>query len=387
MLGFLSALTPFSIDLYLPAFPQISRAFDTSLARVGFSVSSYFIGYALGQLMYGPLLDRFGRKPPLYFGLTLYVLASLACMSSTSVEQLIFCRVFQAVGGCVAGVAAVAMVKDFFAPAEGAKIFSLLMLVLSVSPLLAPTMGSFLTINWGWEATFAALAGMGALLVTMVFFFLPEGHEPDPSVTLSPSAIWKSFQLVLHDRQFFTYAIAGAFSFSGLFVYITGSPAIFMDGFQVSPQVYSLIFAFLAIGMIGGGQINLLLTRRWSSEVLFRRALQAQVAIGAIFLVGVWWDVYGVGPTIGLLFALISCCGITYPNAAALAMEPFSKNAGTASALLGFLQLGIGAVISACVGLLEVKGALPTASVMFFSASVGLAILTRRTRQSQSVTN
>ncbi len=375
MLGILNAVTPFSIDLYLPAFPEIARDLQTTLAQVSFSVSTYFIGYAFGQIFYGPLLDRYGRKPPIYVGLFIYILASIACMFSRSVEQLMLYRFLQALGGCVASVASISMVKDFFAVHEGAKVFSLLMLVLSASPLLAPTIGSFITIAWGWQAVFATLTFMALAIIAMIFFFLPEAHKADRSVDLHPKAIFSSFKIILRVPEFYIYTFAGSFSFAGLFVYVAGSPAIFMDGFQVSPQIYSAIFAFLAVGMIGGSQFNIILMRKFSSQNIFKNALFVQFCIGSIFLLGVWFNIYGLLTTIIFLFAILSCAGITYPNAAALALSPFSQNAGSASALLGFFQLGIGAVISGCIGLFDIKGALPTAAVIFFSSSAALLIL------------
>lgn len=375
MLGSLNALTPFSIDLYLPAFPQIAIALDTSLARVAFSVSTYFVGYAFGQLIYGPLLDRYGRKPPVYAGLVLYIIASIACITSHTIEQLMLYRVFQALGGCVAGVAAMAMVKDFFPQKEGAKIFSLLMLVLSTSPLLAPTFGSFISEAWNWQGEFVALAIMGAVLLSCIFFFLPEGHTGDSSVVLHPKSIFFSFLEIFREPAFHVHTLAGSFSFAGLFVYVAGSPAIFMEGFKVSAHTYSAIFAFLAIGMIGGGQLNLLLMKKHSSSKILKSALTMQVFVGSIFFFGVYKNMFGLIPTIAFLFVLLSCAGISYPNAVSLALSPFTKNAGTASALLGFLQLGIGAIISGSIGLFDIKGTLPTAAVIFFSSAVGLTIL------------
>jgi len=375
LLGILSTVTPLSIDLYLPAFPEIARALNTTIARVTFSVSTYFIGYAFGQLLYGPLLDRFGRKPPLYAGLVLYVFASLGCMHSTSVDTLLLYRFVQAFGGCVAGVAATAMVKDFFAPEETVKIFSLLMLVLSVSPFLAPTLGTFIAAAWGWQAVFAVLAGMAILVLALIFFFLPDGHTGDRSHALHPKAIALGFLSILKNSRFSTYTLAGSFSFAGLFVYVAGSPGIFLNEFHVSTKAYSAIFAFLALGMIGSGQLNLWLTRRFSNEAVFASALWIQVFIGALFFFAVLNGTCGLIPTIAFLFAILSCAGITYPNAAALALAPFSKNAGSASALLGFLQLGLGSVVSSSIGLFNRTGTLPTSTVIFGSSAIGLLTL------------
>src|SRR6187431_353419 len=167
-LGILNALTPFTIDLYLPAFPEIARDLDTAVARMSLTVSVYFIGFALGQILYGPLLDRFGRKPPIYAGLALYVVATIGCMNAQSFDALLFFRFTAALGGCAASVGAVSMVRDYFPAKDSPKIFSMLMLVLSASPLLAPSIGSLLAGMWGWRMLFAALALLALVDVLLV---------------------------------------------------------------------------------------------------------------------------------------------------------------------------------------------------------------------------
>jgi DHA1 family bicyclomycin/chloramphenicol resistance-like MFS transporter len=184
ILGMLATVSPFAIDFYLPAFAQIADELHTTTARISLSVSSYFIGMALGQLLYGPLLDRFGRKKPLYLGLVIFMIASICCTFSTSVEMLVSLRFVQALGGSVAGVAAIAMVKDFFPPQQGARIFAMLILAIGLSPLLAPTIGGYVTTVLDWKAVFFLLAGIGLFAMTIVFLFLPEGHEPDKTVSL-----------------------------------------------------------------------------------------------------------------------------------------------------------------------------------------------------------
>ena len=247
ILGALSTLSPFSIDMYLPAFPQIARDLGTTPAQISFSVSGYFIGLALGQLFYGPLLDRFGRKPPLYAGLSLFVAASLGCVAVRSPELFIAFRLLQALGGCVAQVGAIAMVRDFFPARESARILSLLMLVLSVSPLFAPTIGGLVATTIGWAWIFVILAAFALFLIIVIGLLLPEGHQPDTEISLRPRAILKGFVAIIRHPQFYTYAFAGAFAFAGLFVYVTGSPIIFIDSFHVDPRGYGLIFAALAV--------------------------------------------------------------------------------------------------------------------------------------------
>src|SRR5688572_10576748 len=212
ILGGLATVSPFAIDLYLPAFSEIASDFNTVPARISLSISSYFIGMAIGQILYGPLLDRFGRKPPLYAGLVVFVAASLACTQASGVEAMVMIRFVQALGGCVAWVAAVAMVRDVFPVSESVRVFSLLILILGVSPLLAPTFGGFITTTLGWKAIFLTLAVIGAIILFVTFFFLPDGYRPDRNMSLKPRPILLNFFSVLRHPQLTTYCFAGAFS-------------------------------------------------------------------------------------------------------------------------------------------------------------------------------
>jgi DHA1 family bicyclomycin/chloramphenicol resistance-like MFS transporter len=381
VLGALSTLSPFSIDMYLPAFPQIADDLGTTPAQISFSVSGYFIGLALGQLFYGPLLDRFGRKPPLYGGLSLFVAASLGCVAVRSPGLFIAFRLLQALGGCVAQVGAIAMVRDFFPARESARILSLLILVLSVSPLFAPTIGGFVATTVGWAWIFVILAAFALFLIIVIGLLLPEGHQPDPEISLRPRAILNGFATIIRHPQFYTYAVGGAFAFAGLFVYVTGSPIIFLDSFHVDPRGYGLIFAALAMSFIGGSQLNIWLTRRHADRKIFRLALICQNIVMLVILVGTLGGWYGLMANIVLLMLYLPFCGMAYPNAAAIALAPFSKNIGSASALLGFLQMSIGAFASTGVGFLQASSALPIFAVMAATAVVGLVILLANERR------
>jgi MFS transporter, DHA1 family, multidrug resistance protein len=379
ILGALSTVSPFSIDMYLPAFPQIARDLGTTPAQISFSVSGYFIGLALGQLFYGPLLDRFGRKRPLYGGLSLFIAASIGCLSVRSPGLFIAFRLLQAVGGCVAQVGAVAMARDFFPVEESAKILSLLILVLSVSPLFAPTIGGWVATTAGWQWIFVVLAGFAFALMIVIGLFLPEGHRPDPTISLQPRAILRGFLQIIAHPRFYTYAVSGAFSFAGLFVYVTGSPIIFISTFHLDPRTYGLIFAVLALGFIAGSQFNIWLSRRRQDQKIFRVAVICQNVVMLVIVLGTAWGWYGLTANIVLLLLYLPCCGIAYPNAAAIALAPFSKNAGSASALLGFLQMAIGAFASTGVGLLSSSSSLPIFAVMAATGVIGLLILLANT--------
>jgi DHA1 family bicyclomycin/chloramphenicol resistance-like MFS transporter len=375
ILGALSTVSPFSIDMYLPAFPQIARDLGTTPAEISLSVSGYFVGLALGQLFYGPMLDRFGRKKPLYAGLSMFVVASIGCMTARSPGLFIAFRLLQALGGCAAQVGAVAMVRDFFPVEESAKILSLLVLVLSVSPFFAPTIGGYVTTTIGWPWIFAILAGFALIVMALLGAVLPEGHKPDPEISLKPRAVFREFGKIIALPQFRTYAIGGAFSFAGLFVYVTGAPIIFISAFHVDPRTFGLIFAGLACAFIGGSQFNIWLSRRHQDRKIFRTALIVQNIVMLVIVFGTAFGWYGLAANVVLLLLYLPFCGMAFPNAAAIALAPFSRNVGSASALLGFLQMGIGALASTGIGLLRSNATLPIFVVMAVTAVIGLLIL------------
>ena len=370
----LATVTPFAIDLYLPSFSQIATQLGTTTAKVSLSVSSYFIGMALGQLMYGPLLDRFGRKKPLYFGLVIFMIASMGCTFSTSVEMLVTVRFIQALGGSVAGVASMAMVKDFFPPEQGAKIFAMLILTIGLSPLFAPTIGGYVATVMDWKAVFFLLALIAVFAMIIVFLFLPEGHEPDKTVSLQLKPMIQTYLSILSEKQFFTYTISGSFSFATLFIYVAGSPIVFLELFHVSPQMYGGIFAFLSVGFIGASQLNIFLTKKISSPAIFRFALITQVVAGVIFLFVAWYGWMNLYSTILMLFILLSCVGLINPNASVLALAPFTKNVGSAAAMMGCSQIGIAALASIGVGMFDTVSILPMIALMAGTACIALVI-------------
>ncbi len=357
--------------MYLPAFSRIAAQFQTTTSAVSWSLSTYFVGFAFGQLLYGPLLDRFGRKRPLYVGLTFYLITSAVCTHPGTLPVLIALRFLQAMGGCVAQVASVAMVRDFFPPNQSARILSLLFLIIGVSPLLAPSVGSIILLWLGWQWIFVALFcfALGAALA--VFFWLPEPQPPDSRISLAPRPILGNFWNIFTQPQFCVYAFAGAFSFAGLIAYVAGSPIIFMDGFHVNEKTFGVIFAVLTGGFIGGSQLNILLLRRFASRRIFSVALCLQVCTGIVLIVGASLGWYGMNATSVLLFVFLSCIGLTYPNAAAIALAPFSRNVGSASALLGFIQMGTGALISTGIGFF---GVTPVIALLSGNALLALGV-------------
>lgn len=380
LLGLLTAIVPFTIDMYLPGFPDIARAMDTNVSKVALSLSSFFIGMGLGQLLYGPLLDRFGRKKPLYAGLLLYCITSIGCVYAGSIENLIILRFVQAIGACSATISATAMVRDLFPPEENAKIFSFLILVLSASPMLAPSIGSWLTIAFGWTSIFFVLTILIIVIFLGVLFFLPESKGSDKKYSLNIFSILKNYRSVLGESYFIIYAITGGIGFAGLFAHIASSPGVFMEHFGLTQKQYGLLFAFLTSGLIMASQINTFLLKRYKSEALIERSLIFQNSFSILLLIASLMHLDNFWVTIGLLFLYLSSIGLVMPNASALSMKPFEQNAGSASALLGFIQMGLGSLATVFVGILNIKTVLPLAvSIMICSMlGLGLIILSKR---------
>ncbi|MDY0904869.1 multidrug effflux MFS transporter [Pedobacter sp. CFBP9032] len=375
ILGSLAALGPFSIDMYLPGFVDIAKDLKTNESSVALSLSAFFIGISAGQLLYGPLLDKFGRKKPLYFGLALYIFSSFLCLLVTDVNQLIVLRFVQAIGSCATAVASIAMVRDLFTVEESPKVFASLMLVIAVSPMLAPTAGGYLISALGWQYVFVFLGLMAILIFLASIFKLPESYKPDPNYSLKPKPILNSFFTVLKAPQFSTYALISSITFSGLFAYVSSSPTVFMKIYEVSKTGYGWIFALLSVAFIGSSQLNSLILRWFSSKKIVTWALVAQCIFSIIFLIFALNDWLNLYLTLGFIALFLSCLGFINPNAAALALAPFSKNAGSASALMGALQMGLGALASVMVSLFSEHSVIPMPLVMTVAALIAMACL------------
>lgn len=375
ILGLLSALGPFSIDLYLPGFPEIARDLNTTTSRVALSLSSYFVGVSIGQLIYGPLLDRFGRRIPLLVGLFIYLFASIYIVYVVSIDSLIIARFVQAIGGCAGMVAARALVRDLFPVSEIAKIFSLLMLVIAVSPILAPTIGGFATAHWGWHSIFIILSVLVLINILLVYFWLPTGAAPDKTLSLKPRPIINNFWQVFKNPQFLTYTLTGSFAASGLYAYIAGSPHVFMELYGVTEKQYGWIFAIIALGLVTASQFNTLLLRKYTSEYIVKITLICQVFFGTALLLGALFNIIEMYSMIVLVFLFLSTQGFAFPNTSALSLAPFERSAGTASALMGALQLGIGALITGLVSMLSNETPIPMTAIMFMCAGVSLTLL------------
>jgi DHA1 family bicyclomycin/chloramphenicol resistance-like MFS transporter len=267
------------------------------------------------------------------------------------------------------------MVRDLFHVSQNARVFSLLMLVVGVSPIIAPTLGGYLTDFFNWRYIFYVLAAIAAIILVAVHFFLPESRKPDPQYSLKPGPIVQSFLGVIREPQFYTYALTGAIASAGLYAYIAGSPYVFMELYHVSEQQYGWIFALVALGLIGSSQLNSVLLRTFKSEQIIRVALGLQVLTAIVLFAGYLLGILGLFSTIFFIFLFLCCQGCIFPNSSALSLAPFSRNAGTASALMGGIQMSIGALTSATVSFLNNHTALPMTGVMAACALISFTIL------------
>ncbi|GAB3203859.1 DHA1 family bicyclomycin/chloramphenicol resistance-like MFS transporter [Pontibacter aydingkolensis] len=375
ILGALAALGPFAIDMYLPGFPAIAKDLNTDISHVALSLTSYFIGISVGQLIYGPLVDRFGRKKPLLVGLTLFIVAAIGCAFAPTVEWLIALRLLLALGGCVGMVASRAVVRDVFPVKDIPKVFSMLMLVMGVAPIIAPTIGGLVTAHLGWRYIFAVLSAIGLAVMLLIIFLLPESKGPDPTLSLKPKYVLADFFSVLKNPVFLTYAFAASTAQAGLFAYITGSPFVFMEIFGLSETHYGWVFGMNAFGFIAGSQFNNLMLRKRTSAQITLGTGVIQFMAGTLLLLGNYFGYLNPEGSLILIFCYLFCLGVLSPNASALALAPFARNAGSASALMGSAQMAIGAIASVIISALHNGTAIPMMGVMAGATIISVSLL------------
>lgn len=364
ILGLLSAIGPFSIDLYLPAFDNIATDFNTSVDKVQLSLTSYFIGIAFGQMVYGPLLDKFGRKKPLLVGLAIYIVASVLCLFTRDINHLIFLRFLQALGSCGGMVGARAMVTDYYSSREAAKVFSLLMLVIGVSPILAPSIGAFMLTHLDWHFIFLFLAIMALVIFLATWFLLPESYTGNREMSLAPKSILGNFWQVLSNKVFLSYCLIGSIASAGTYAYLAGSSFVMQQYFGLTKQQYGLAFAFVASAMIIATQLNRYFLKKHSSEQISRLANTWQAFVGILMVLALSFDLLTFPVALMLIFFFLFGHGFIFPNTSAVALSPFKGLAGSASALLGCIQMAIGAFASGMVSALHNETPWPMLGVM-----------------------
>ncbi|NQD91711.1 multidrug effflux MFS transporter [Pseudomonas sp. CrR25] len=363
ILGALSAFGPLAIDFYLPSFPTLARYFATDVEHVQLSLAAYFVGLSIGQLIYGPLADRFGRRKPLLAGLLLFTLASLACALAPSLEWLVGARFVQALGGCAGMVVTRAVVRDLCDPIASAKVFSQLMLVMGLAPILAPLAGGLLLSTVGWQSIFVCLTLFSALCGLAVALWLPETLAEDGPPAPLRGALGE-YRRLFADWPFLGHALTGGLAVAGMFAYIAGSPFVFIELYGVPAEHYGWLFGSNAAGFILAAQLNAWLVARHGPGHWLRRLVWFYLACGLALLALALTRPTALWPLLLPLFGCIASLGVLLPNAAACAMAGQGRHAGSASALLGSLQFAIAGSAAAAVGLLHDGSAGPMASVI-----------------------
>lgn len=378
ILAFMSSIAPLSTDMYLPALSHVQSSFAASEFLAQLSLASFFIAFALGQLIYGPLSDAFGRKIPLIIGIVIFILSSLGCVLVDNIYVFIVLRFFEALGGCAGVVIARAIVNDSFDIKDAASVYALMMVFSSLAPMLSPTFGGILLGYFSWQSIFAVLFILGILLLGFIIFGLKESVSE--RIKFSHKATIDSYKFVFNEPIFILYSLLGALASAVLFAYITGSSFVFMGYFGLSESQYGLLFGINAFAFVLFANINARLARSFECENLLKFALLTMlvalivVSFGSFFEFGFWIFEIGVFVSIGTL-------GFILPNATTLAMARFRDHSGTASAVFGVMQFGLAGVIAFGVGALGANTPLFLALVMLAPCVIAVILHYRRTQK------
>lgn len=374
ILGLLTAFAPLSIDMYLPAFPTLTTALETDGTTVQLSLASFFIAFAAGQVLFGPLSDRFGRRAPLFGSLLLYAVASIGCALAQSIEALIVLRLLQGFGACAGGVISRAVVRDLFERDEAARIFSALILVMGAAPIFAPLLGGKLLIWADWRAIFWFLSGVGLVCLAAVIWRMPETQKVEHIQSLQPGRIVRTYVRLLCDVRFVAYALIGALSLGGLFAYVAGSPFVFIDLFGLAPDDYAVLFGLSALGFVTAAQFNGRLIPRFGPARLLSAGTTVYVLGSAVLVLVTTTGWGGVPGFVVPVVVAISALGLMLPNTSAMALAHFPQVAGSASALLGCLQFTFAAIATVLMGAIQAESAVPVASMIAGGAVLAAAV-------------
>src|SRR3954470_6156106 len=372
VLGAVNAIGPLSIDMSLPAFPEIAASLEASATQVQLTLTACVAGLALGQLVVGPLSDRLGRRLPLMTAMIVYAVASLCCSVAPSAPVLMALRFFQGLAGAGGIVIARAVVRDLHTGAAAVRLFSSLMLVTGLAPILAPLAGAQVLTVTSWRGIFIVLAVLSTLILVLVAVALPETLPP---ARRSHQGLARTFAIMrdlLRDRWFVGHGLAGGLGFGALFAYIAGSSFVLQGIYGVSPQVYSVLFAMNGLGLIAGSQVNARAVGRFGAAKLLRGGLLSIAASAGVLLAVVTAGGLGVWAVLVPMFVIVSSLSFVLPNSTALALADHADVAGTASALLGVLQFLIGAVVAPLAGAGGTHSAVPMGVVMTVLAFAAL---------------
>jgi len=384
-MGLITAIGPLAVDMYLPAFPAIAQDLGVATAMVERTLAGYLLGLSLAQLVYGPLADRFGRRIPLLAGLAVFVLASIGASLSGGIGDLTLWRVLQAFGGAAGMVIPRAVIRDQFNTQESARALSMLMMIMGVTPILAPLLGGQMLWLWHWRGIFLVMAVCVALLWVWVWRTMRETLKPERAAkSLRPAAIARNYRQLFGDQQFLGYALAGAFGTAGMFAYIAGSPRVFISLFQIEPTIFGWLFGANASAFIVAAQVSARLLARHSPARLLRHAQNAQLGFVVLGLGLALAQVLTLPLFMLCLMGFMASLGFVNPNAAALSLDRQGHRLGVASALMGALSMLCGAVAGWGVSVWHAVDALPLIGILVLctvlSWGFGRAALRREAR-------
>ena len=374
-LGALTTLGPLAIDLYLPALPAIADSMGEPLSRIQYTLSAYTVGFALSQLVYGPLSDRFGRRAVMFPGIIFFILTNILAALCTSANELIIVRVLQAMSAAAILVTIPAMIRDLFPSEQMAKALSSIMLVMTVAPLVAPLLGGQILKFFGWPSLFIFLAIMASLSMILAFFRVRETLLEENRLIVTPVQLAINYSNILRNREAISCILCHAFFFGGMFAFITGSPFVYIELFGVAPDHYGFLFAINIVAMTVANMVNIRLVERFKLFSILRAGSFMAALSGLLLLLNA---ITGFGGLPGLMIPIacyIACVGFTGPNSNALALSHFGKSAGSANALAGALRFTVGGITSALVGFFHDGTALPMAATMACCGLLSLAML------------
>jgi DHA1 family bicyclomycin/chloramphenicol resistance-like MFS transporter len=382
LLAALSAIGPLTTDMYLPSLPDIARLLGASTAQAQLTISSYLIGFAVGQIFYGPLADRHGRKPVLMGAMALYCAASLACALSTSIEMLVAARALQALGGSGGIVLARAIVRDLYSGARAGRELSLIGAVMALAPVLAPLVGGVLQTGFGWRSVFFTLVGGGLLGAAIVWPLMPETLALRAAEPVSPATMFRSFRVVARNGAYLAYLGLASTSFAGLFAWISGASFVLQYLYGLTPFQFGVAFAIGSVGYMVGTTLAARLVMRHGVDATLGVGAAAMAGGGLAMLLAVAFGLTSAASLVLPMALYLAGLGMVLPQSIAGAMTPFPERAGAASALLGFVQQSLAALCGAAVGALLGTSAWPLAGAVagMGCATLGLWILTRALR-------
>jgi DHA1 family bicyclomycin/chloramphenicol resistance-like MFS transporter len=364
LLAALTAVAPLSTDMYLPSLPSMTAAFHTDVARVQLTLSVYLVGFALAHLFYGPLADRFGRRPALLFGCALYVVASFACVFAWNIEALIVARFVQAIGACSGPVLGRTVVRDIHSREQAARMLSYVTMTMGLAPAIAPVVGGYLQIAFGWQATFVCLSLLGTGIVLAIWFLLAETLAMPDLIALEPRRMARNFADLLRSRSYVGYTLTCCFCFAGLFAFISGSSFVLIDLLALSASQYGYLFGLTAIGYVTGALVGGRTTLRFGIDRMLHVATPLAAGAGLAMAVLAWAGVQSAAAIVAPMMVYLFAMGIVLPQAVAGALSPFPHIAGVASGLLGFLQMSIASLAGLAVGQLYDGTSRPMATVI-----------------------